>query len=161
MRAAGQHGFTLIEFMLALVIAAVVVGALNGVVELALKARTAGREDNELVYQGQFALARMIGKARASAPKVLATPPIATSTGDWFAPTMYCLKGGGRLVETIVSDTSCTGANVIAEGVIAFSAQPASAGPVDHPVGALSLTLQAGGAPVVLTTSVRLGGGTL
>src|SRR5215208_1668637 len=67
MRAAGQHGFTLIEFMLALVIAAIVVGALNGVVELALKARTAGREDNELVYQGQFAMARMIGKARASA----------------------------------------------------------------------------------------------
>jgi prepilin-type N-terminal cleavage/methylation domain-containing protein len=158
MRAAGQHGFTLIEFMLALVIAAVVVGALNGVVELALKARTAGREGNELVYQGQFALARMIGKARASAPKVLATPAIADSTGDWFAPTMYCLKGGGRLVETSVSDTSCTGANVIADNVAAFSAQPASAGPVDHPVATLSLTLQAGGAPVVLTTSVRLGG---
>jgi prepilin-type N-terminal cleavage/methylation domain-containing protein len=158
MRAAGQHGFTLIEFMLALVIAAVVVGALNGVVELALKARTAGREGHELVYQGQFALARMIGKARASAPKVLATPAIADSTGDWFAPTMYCLKGGGRLVETSVSDTSCTGANVIADNVAAFSAQPASAGPVDHPVATLSLTLQAGGAPVVLTTSVRLGG---
>jgi prepilin-type N-terminal cleavage/methylation domain-containing protein len=158
MRPAGQHGFTLIEFMLALVIAAVVVGALNGVVELALKARTAGREGNELVYQGQFAMARMIGKARASAPKVLATPAIADSTGDWFAPTMYCLKGGGRLVETSVSDTSCTGANVIADNVAAFSAQPASAGPVDHPVATLSLTLQAGGAPVVLTTSVRLGG---
>jgi prepilin-type N-terminal cleavage/methylation domain-containing protein len=161
MRAAGQHGFTLIEFMLALVIAAVVVGALNGVVELALKARTAGREDNELVYQGQFALARMIGRARASAPKVLAAPAIVDSTGDWFSPTMYCLKGGGRLVETVVSDTSCTGANVIAHGVIAFSAQPASAGPVDHPLGILSVTLQSGGAPVVLTTSVRLGGGTL
>ena len=162
MRPAGQHGFTLIEFMLALVIAAIVVGALNGVVELALKARTAGREDNELVYQGQFALARMIGKARASAPKVLATPAIASSTGDWFAPTMYCLKGGGRLVETTVSDTSCTGANVIADHVIRlFRAACAARGPVDHPVGTLSVTLQAGGAPVVLTTSVRLGGGTL
>jgi prepilin-type N-terminal cleavage/methylation domain-containing protein len=161
MRPAGHHGFTMIEFMLALVIAAIVVGALNGVVELALKARTAGREGNELVYQGQFAMARMIGKARASAPKVLATPAIADSTGDWFSPTMYCLKGGGRLVETNVSDTSCTGANVIADNVSAFSAQPASGGPVDHPVATLSLTLQAGGAPVVLTTSVRLGGGTL
>ena len=160
MSPAGQPGFTLIEFTLALVIAAIVVGALDGVVDLALKARTAGRQDNELVYQGQFALARMVGSARASAPKLLATPAIASSTGDWFSPTMYCLKGGGRLVETTVSDTSCTGANVIADGVIAFSAQPAS-GPLDHPVGTLSVTLQAGGAPVVLTTSVRLGGGTL
>ena len=160
MRRAGQDGFTLIEFMLALVIAAIVVGALNGVVDLALKARSAGRQGNELVYQGQFALARMVGKARASAPKPLATPAIASSTGDWFSPTMYCLKGGGRLVETTVSDTSCTGANVIASGVVAFSAQPASAGPVDHPLGTLSVTLQGGGAPFVLTTSVRLGGGT-
>jgi len=161
MRRAGQHGFTIIEFTVALVIAAIVTGALNGVVELALKARTAAREGNELVYQGQFALARIVGKARASAPKVLATPAMASSSGDWFSPTMYCLKGGGRLVETTVSDTSCTGANVIADGVIAFTAQPASAGPFDHPVGMLSLTLQTGGAPVVLTTSVRLGGGML
>lgn len=152
------HGFTLIEFMLALVIAAVLVGALNGVVDLAMQARSAGRQDNELVYQGQFALARMVEKARASPAKVLATPAIASSTGDWFAPAMYCLKGGGRLVETTASDTSCTGAKVIADNVVAFSAQPASAGPVDYPLGTLSLTLQAGGgAPLVLTTSVRLG----
>ena len=160
MRRAGHHGFTIIEFTMALVIAAIVIGALNGVVELALKARSAGRQGNELVYQGHFALARMVGKARASVPKVLATPAMASSTGDWFSPTMYCLKGGGRLVETTVSDTSCTGATVIADGVIAFSAQSA-AGPLDHPAGTLRLTLQTGGAPLVLTTSVRLGGGTL
>jgi len=147
----------MIEFMLALVIAAILVGALNGMVDLAMQARSAGRQDNELVYQGQFALARMVDQARASPAKVLATPAIASSTGDWFAPTMYCLKGGGRLVETTASDTSCTGAKVIADNVIAFSAQPVSAGPVDHPLGTLSLTLQAGGAPLVLTTSVRLG----
>ena len=157
----GQQGMTIIEFMIALVIAVIVVGALNGLVDLSFKARTAGREGNELVYQGQFALSRMTSKARQTPPKVLAAPALATSTGDWFEPTMYCLKGGGRLVETITSDTSCTGAKVIADHVIAFSAQPASAGLFHHPVGTLTLTLQAGGAPVVLTTSVRLGGGTL
>ena len=155
--AAAQHGFTLIEFTLALVIAAILVGALNGVIDLAMQARSAGRQDNELAYQGQFALARIVDKARASPAKLLATPAIAGSTGDWFSPTMYCLKGGGRLVETTTSDTSCTGAKVIADNVIAFSAQPASAGPVDHPLGSLTLTLQAGGAPLVLTTSVRVG----
>lgn len=158
---ARQQGMTIIEFTIALLIAMIVVGALNGVVDLSFKARTAGREGNELVYQGQFALSRMIRKARETPPKVLVAPALAGSTGDWFSPTMYCLKGGGRLVETTTSDTSCTGAKVIADHVIAFSAQPASAGPYDDPVGSLTLTLQAGGAPVVLTTSVRLGGGTL
>jgi prepilin-type N-terminal cleavage/methylation domain-containing protein len=158
---ATQQGLTLIEFMIALIAAALVVGALNGVVDLALKARSSGRQDNELVYQGRFALERIISQARATAPKVLVTPTLAGTTGDWFSPTMYCLKAGNRLVETIVSDTSCTGSTVIADNVIAFSAQPVGAGPVDDPVGSLSLTLQAGGAPLTLTTSVRLGGGAL
>jgi hypothetical protein len=77
---------------------------------------------------------------------------------------MYCLKGGseGRLVESDVSDTSCSGSNVIATKVIALSAQlPAGTGAVDRPVGVLSVTLQAGDAPITLSTSVRLGGGVL
>ena len=157
-------GFTLIEFMIALVAGALVLGALHGVVDLALKARTAGRQDNELVYQGRFALERMAATARATAPKVLAPPTLANSTGDWFAPTMYCLKGASsKLVETTTSDTSCTGAKFVADYVVAFSAQlPADAGPVDAPVGILSLTLQSGtAAPVTLTRGVRLGGGML
>jgi prepilin-type N-terminal cleavage/methylation domain-containing protein len=154
---AARHGFTLIEFTLALVIAAILVGTLNGVVDLAMQARSAGRQDNELVYQGQFALARMVDKARASPAKLLATPAIAGSTGEWFSPAMYCLKGGGQLVETTTSDTSCSGTIVIAENVVAFSAQPVSVGPVDYPLGTLTLTLRAGGAPLVLTTSVRSG----
>jgi hypothetical protein len=103
-------------------------------------------------------------KARSTAPKPLTPPTLANSTGDWFAPTMYCLKGGseGRLVETDVSDTSCSGNNVVAKHVIALSAQlPAGTGPVDRPVGTLSLTLRAQGEPITLTTSVRLGGGLL
>ena len=154
---AAGHGFTLIEFTLALVIAAILVGTLNGVVDLAMQARSAGRQDNELVYQGQFALARMVATARASPAKLLATPAIAGSTGDWFSPAMYCLQGGGRLVETTVTDTACAGGKTIADNVTAFSAQPVSVGPVDYPLGALSLTLHAGGAPLVLTTSVRSG----
>lgn len=156
-----QRGLTLIEFMIALAAAALVVGALNGVVELALKSHSSGRQANELAYQGQFALARMVSRARASAPKVLVTPALANTSGDWFAPTMYCLKGGNRLVETTVSDTSCAGSVVIADNVVAFSAQPAGSGPVDEPVARLSLTLQAGGEPMVFATSVRLGGGVL
>lgn len=160
--ASSQRGLTMIEFMLALVVGAVILGALNGVVDLALRASTSGRQDNEVVYQAGFAIERIAAKARATPPRVLTTPTLAGTTGDWFSPTMYCLKGGGRLVETTVSDTSCTGAAVIADKVVAFSAQlPAGAGPVDDPVATFTLTMQGGGAPITLTTSVRLGGGAL
>jgi len=77
---------------------------------------------------------------------------------------MYCRNSNNQLVETVVSDTGCTGSVVIANNVTAFSAQPpAGAGPVDDPAATLSLTLQIPGAPttVTLTTSVRLGGGAL
>jgi prepilin-type N-terminal cleavage/methylation domain-containing protein len=159
-----QGGLTLIELLMTMVAAAVVVAALNGVLMLGFEAQASGREGNELVYQGRLAIERMSAKARATAPKPLAAPSLPNSTGGWFAPTMYCLKGGseGRLVETHVSDTACAGNTVIASNVIALSAQlPPGGGPVDDPVGMLSVTLKAGGAPITLTTSVRLGGGAL
>ena len=159
-----QRGLTLIELLLAMVAAAFVMGALNGVLMLGFEAQASGREANELVYRGRFAIERMSMKARSTAPKRISSPALPNSTGDWFAPTMYCLKGGseGRLVETNVSDTACAGNNVIVRNVIALLAQvPSSAGPVDDPVGTLSVTLQSGGAPITLTTSVRLGGGAL
>jgi prepilin-type N-terminal cleavage/methylation domain-containing protein len=161
-RRAAHCGFTLIELLLAMTIAALVLGALDSVLALALRSQTTGRDANELVYQGRFALDRMAAKARSTAPRVLSTPAPGTS-GDWFAPTMYCLKGGNRLVESVVSDTSCSGASVIASNVVAFTAQlPPAAGLMDDPVAILAVTLQsANSGPVTLTTTVRLGGGEL
>src|SRR6266700_3732710 len=158
-----QQGLTLIELLIAIVIAVAVLAALNSVVTLGLNAQASGRQANELVYQARFALDRMAVKARSTAPTLLTTPSPGTS-GNWFSPTLYCLNGGNQLVETVVTDTGCTAGAVIANNVTAFSAQPqAGAGPADDPVATLSLTLQAAGAPttVTLNASVRLGGGTL
>ncbi len=171
-----QRGLTLIELLIAIVIAAFILAALNSVVTLGLNAQASGRQANELVYQGRFALDRMAARARSTAPKPLTTPPAGTppsdgTTGDWFSVpgslVMYCRNSTNKqLVETVVTDTDCTSPTgaVIANNVTAFSAQlPAGAGPVDDPVATLSLTLQTAGAPaaVTLTTSVRLGGGAL
>jgi prepilin-type N-terminal cleavage/methylation domain-containing protein len=158
-----QAGMTLIELLVAVAIGAMVLAGLNSVVSLGLKAQLAGRQRNELVYQARFALERMITTARGAPPKLLATPTAGT-TGNWFSPAMYCLNGSGRLIETTTADTGCTGATAIAGNVSAFSAAlPAGAGVVNEPVATLNLTLVDSAAPqtVSLSTSVRLGGGTL
>ena len=160
-----QQGLTLIELLIAMTLAVVILAALNSVVTLGLNAQASGRQANELVYQGRFALDRMAARARSTPPTRPLTAPSAGTTGDWFSPTLYCLKGGNQLVETnLVTDPGCIAGAVIANSVTAFSAQlPAGAGAVDDPVATLSLTLQAAGAPttVTLSTSVRLGGGAL
>jgi len=171
-----QRGLTLIELMAAVAIGAIILAALNSLVELGLSAQSAGQGANELAYQGQFALARMTAQARSVAPKLLSTPA-ANTTGDWFAPSgcsgaacvMYCLNtSSNHLIETTTADTGCTGTTVIASRVSAFSAQTllqaavANSGPADDPVAVLSLTLTdaASKSSVTLATSVRLGGGT-
>ena len=161
--ARNQGGLTLIELVIAVALGAVVLGALHSVVSLGLRAQAEGARSSELLYQGQFALERMVDTARTVAPKLLSAPA-ANSTGDWFAPARFCRNAANQLIETTTADATCAGTTVIASNVSAFSAQlPAGAGPVDRPLGVLSVTLTDGStdAPVTLTTSVRLGGGTL
>jgi prepilin-type N-terminal cleavage/methylation domain-containing protein len=159
-----QRGMTLIELVLATLIGAIILAAINGLVKLGLDAQTAGRGANELAYQGRFALERITDKARATAPKILTTPAANTS-GDWFAPTgcigaacvMYCLNAANQLIETATADTACGGATVLAGNVTVFAA---AIGPGTRPVAVLSLTLSNAGSTVTLSSSVRLGGGT-
>ena len=166
---ASQRGISLIELLLATAIGAILLAGLNSVVKLGLDAQTAGRASNEIAYQGNFALQRMADKALALAPKVLATPAAGT-TGNWFAPTgcaaaacvMYCRKASNQLIETTTADTACSGSTIIAHNVTAFSAQLLSgANAADDPTANLSLTLTSGNSSVSLSSSVRLGGGTL
>jgi len=159
-----QRGMTLIELVLATLIGAIILAAINGLVKLGLDAQTAGRGANELAYQGRFALERITDQARATAPKILTTPA-ANTTGDWFAPTgcigaacvMYCLNAANQLIETTTADAACGGTRVLAGNVTAFL--PAIA-PGTRPAAVLSLTLANAGSTVTLSSSVRLGGGT-
>jgi prepilin-type N-terminal cleavage/methylation domain-containing protein len=161
-----QRGMTLIELVLATLIGAIILAAINGLVKLGLDAQTAGRSANELVYQGRFALERITDKARAIAPKTLTTLAANTSnSGDWFAPTgctgaacvMYCLNAANQLIETTTADAACSGTTVLAGNVTVFTA---AIGPGTRPAAVLSLTLANAGSTVTLSSSVRLGGGT-
>jgi prepilin-type N-terminal cleavage/methylation domain-containing protein len=159
-----EQGMTLIEVLLATAIGAVLLGALTRTVTEGLQVQTVSRETNDFTYQARLAMERMVAKARSIAPHPLSTPPASTS-GDWFSPTMYCLNAGAkRLIETVTTDTSCSGATTLADNVTAFSAQlPVGVGPLDEPAATLSLTLTGanGQQSTTLTTTLRLGGGTL
>lgn len=154
---------TLIELLIAVALGAIVLAGLNSIVSLGLQAQAAGRQQNELVFQARFALERMVAIARAAPPRLLATPAAGT-TGNWFSPVMFCRNAGSQLIETTTADGGCTGTTVIASNVSAFSAQrPVATGAVDEPLAMLSLTLlnSAAAQTVTLSSSVRLGGGTL
>ena len=160
---ATQTGMSLIELLIAVAVGALVLAGLNSVVSIGLKAHADGRQRNEIVFQARFALERMITTARGVSPMRLATPTAGT-TGNWFSPIMYCRNGSSQLIETTTADSGCTGTTVIVGNVSAFSASlPAGAGPVDEPVATLGLTLTDGALPlnVTLSTSIRLGGGSL
>lgn len=161
-----QRGMTLIELLIATAIGAIMLAGLNGLVKLGLDAQTAGRGSNELAYQGRFALERITAKARATAPKTL-TLPAAGTTGDWFAPVgcvgaacvMYCRNvTTNQLIETTTADAACNGTAVLAGHVSAFTA---TIGPGTRPAAVFSLTLTDAANTVTLSSSVRLGGGTL
>jgi hypothetical protein len=154
---------TLVELTLAVLMSTIILAALNSLVKLGLQAQTVGRSANELRYQGRFALERMVSAAGAVAPKMLSAPAAGT-TGNWFAPTMFCRSAKNELIETTATDTGCSGIRAIATGVTAFSAQlPAAPGPADSALARFSLTLTSATdsrQSVTLSGTARLGGGT-
>lgn len=165
-----QRGMTLIELMLSLAISAIILSSLNELVKLGLDAQIVGRGSNELAYQGRFALERMADKARSLAPKVLTTP-IANTTGDWFAPSgcagaacvMYCRNTSNQLIETVTTDTTCTGTTIIANNVSTLlPSLPASMGAVDRASAVISITLNdTENNTATFSSEIRLGGGSL
>lgn len=157
---ATQRGLGLIELAFATAIGAFLLAAINSLVKLGLDAQTTVRASNELSYQARYALERMSDQARSTAPTALITPTAGT-TGNWFAPTMYCRNAGSQLIETNTADTGCTGTGVIANNVAVFSALlPTGMGARDRPTAVLSLNMVQGNTLASLSSSVRLGGGT-
>lgn len=161
----------MIEVVVSIVLGLIILSALAPVMRAALLSSAQAREHSELAYKAHFAMERMVDQARATPPKVLATPTAGT-TGAWFAPpgctgnacVMYCRKTGpNTLRETTTSDTNCNnGTLLLGSQVTAFSATLPTMGPLDRHSVLLSLTLtDTSGHTITLSTQIRLGGGTL
>lgn len=162
-RRTAQQGLGLVELLISTALASLLLGSLASVTLGSVQSQTTIRDGNEMIYQARFAMGRVVAMAEASAPKRLLPPP-ANTTGDWFSPTMFCLRPTlGQLIETTSADTGCTGSRVIADNVSAFSVQlPAGTGALDRPVASISLTATdlRGTRTITLATSARLGAST-
>lgn len=156
-----ERGLSLIELLIASAVGAMLLAALSSVARQGVLSRTQTRDASETVYQARFVLQRVAIAAKGTTPRAL-LPPAANSSGDWFSPAYFCVNGAGALVETITSDTGCTGTQVIAERVSSFSATtPAGAGALESVTAVVAVTLRGpgGSAPLTLSERIRLGGG--
>jgi hypothetical protein len=76
---------------------------------------------------------------------------------------MYCRNTNNQLIQTITTDTACTGTTVIANNVSTFSATlPTSLGAVDKSIAEINITLSdANNNSINYISDIRLGGGAL
>jgi len=157
-----QRGLSLAELLVATAIGTALLATLGAVARQTALARAPLRDVNEALYQGRFALQRLTLAAKATAPKAL-LPAAANTSGSWFGTVYFCVNAAKALVESTSTDTGCTGTQVIADNVSAFSVvAPAAAGGLDAQAADLSLTLSGpnGAGTLTLNERVRLGGGT-
>lgn len=156
-----QGGFTLVELVIAMAIAAMILLPLTGAVRDALTAQTLASETNDVTQQARFAMQRMVVAVQRTAPHTLSAKG-ATTTADWLDVT-YCLNGSGQVIETTSLDLLCAlSSTVIADKVTTFSVQTYAAGPNAKTVIEIQLAITgAGGQSAALTSRTRLGGGTL
>ena len=157
-----QSGFTLVEVLIAAVIAAILIVPLANTLREALSARRLASETDDVAQQARFAMQRMVAAVQRTAPHALSSKT-ANTTADWLSPVTYCLNGAGQLLETTPLDSLCAlGTTVVADGVSAFSVQTFAAGANAATVIEIQLTVTGtGGQSVALTSHTRLGGGTL
>ena len=158
-----QPGFTLIELMISLALAALLVAPLSTLVVNALTAQGVAGAINDVSQDARFAMRRIEAAVRATAPGVLAAKG-ATTTGSWLSPVAFCLRSNKNLVETTPADTGCNSSTTrtIAANVTAFNVQQFNAGAGAVQVIEISMTVTgAGGQAIALTSRTRLGGGTL
>lgn len=152
---------TLAELLVATALGALLLTGLSSVAREGVRSKSLVRNTAEAAYQARFALQRVAAAAKATAPHTL-LPPAANTSGKWFEPVYFCVNGAAALIETTVTDTTCSGTQVIAERVAGFAATlPAGADALDavSAVVAVTMNVPDGGAPLVFAERMRLGGG--
>lgn len=145
-----QRGISLVEVLVAMVISTLIMVALAKTIDVALKAQTATREENDLRARSQFALNRISTTIMNATYQELPDKTDDTTSGSWLSPT-YALSNGS------VIESDSAGSRIIATDVSAFSitAPPVNAG---RPYIVVSMTLSGTNTQLTSSTTARVGG---
>jgi prepilin-type N-terminal cleavage/methylation domain-containing protein len=145
-----RQGFTLVEVLVAMTISTLIMAGMAKMVDAALAAQRASKEENDLRAKAQFALRRVSMTIMSAPYKQLAPKPASEimNSANWLTPFRYDFANG------TLTETEGTASRTIATGVTAFSVtSPATY--AGRSVIALSITLQE---KVTVSETVRLGG---
>lgn len=144
-----QAGFTLVELLAALAIAAILVLPLADMLRIGADSARTARAMLDLDADARFALGRIV--AQAAQRELDPTGPAGASMdpASWLAPASYALAGG-NLVETQAGTSRVIASNV---AVFRLTAPEVVAG---LPLLSIELTLGAGGQTVSRTRTLRM-----
>ncbi|VXC28465.1 PilW family protein [Massilia sp. 9I] len=148
-----QDGVTLIELLMALVIAALVIGPLAGMLDTSLRAGVQNNSRATLRQDLRFALERISSAARDTPRKVLAPQnTVQADSGPWFDKSRFRVNANKQLIE--VRDGVD---NVVAESVASFGVSARTVG-LDATIIEATLRLEQDAEAAQGSIAIRMGG---
>lgn len=148
-----QDGITLVELLMALMIAALVLAPLAAMLQTSVLAGTENAGRAALEQDLRFALERIGSEIRATPRRVLSPQNTAlVDSGSWFDKSRFRVNAGQQLIE--VRDGLD---NVVADSVTAFSISARTVG-LDATIVEATLKLERDAETAQGSIAVRMGG---
>lgn len=151
------RGMTLIELLIGLALTALLLVALNSMLQVSTAAAAVAAEQLDLQEQAQFAARRIVRRIERTPGTLLAPKSDNASSGDWLAPSLFDLRPGSAVGTLAISETIGSATYVLAEPAtsLVITSEPTGAA---RPVVTVALTLAKGTASASAVVSARLGG---
>lgn len=148
---------TLVEVLLGLALTALLLVALNAMLQVSTAAGAAASQQLDLQEQAQFAARRIVRRIESTPGTVLSPKSDVASSGDWLAPALFDLRAGSAAGTLALVETLDGATRVLAEPAssLSITAAPAGGG---RAVVTVALALEKGNASASAVVSARLGG---
>lgn len=155
-RHARAAGLTLVELLLGLALTALLLVAVNAMLQVSTAAGTVAARQLDLQEQAQFAVRRITAAIEHTPAAALSAKSDNASSGDWLAPTLFDLRAGTTAGTLALCETTGGITRILAEPAtsLAVTAPPAGEG---RTVVTVALALEKNGAVAGAQVSARLG----
>ncbi len=156
-RTARAAGLTLIELLLGLALTALLLVAVNAMLQVSTAAGAVAARQLDLQEQAQFALRRIATAIERTPASALSAKSDDATSGDWLAPVLFDLRPGAAAGTQALCETSGGTTRVLAEPAAGF-AVTSVASLEGRTVVTVALTLAKNGEAAAAQVSARLGG---